>query len=48
MREWEDPADEGGPADCGGAGEREERLADGEGEGEGLLRREMEDNLSKA
>lgn len=29
-------------------GEREERLADGEGEGDGLLRREMVDNLSRA
>jgi hypothetical protein len=36
-----------GPADFG-AGEREERLVDGPGEGDGLLRREMDDNLSKA
>lgn len=33
-------------ADCGGTGEREERLWDREGEG--LLRRDIVDNLSKA
>ena len=50
VREWEEVVDidEDGPADFGGTGERDERLTEGDGEGEGLLSREMEDNLSKA
>jgi hypothetical protein len=38
--------EEVGPADCGGAGEREERLLGREGEG--LLKRDIVDNLSNA
>lgn len=34
------------PAECGGTGEREERLLGREGEG--LLKRDIVDNLSKA
>lgn len=50
--EWacreEDVEEEEEVVECGGIGERAARLPTGEGDGDGLLSREMEESLSSA